>query len=211
MTTRQSDGRNTIPFPPQYRNSHCGQVVPDGDQGGFKLWQTDGVTIKDNYIHNNWGPAAWADTDNANTTYTGNTITDNDAGAIIEEISYNFSITDNYIANNGWAGGLSNQSFPSPAIYISESGSDRTFGGVPGCPETSCSDQPSYSHESVISGNTMVDNGGGVFLWQDSNRFCGGFDRVCTLVRGGSSGPFTLVRVQIRPSFRVDRHDQLCR
>ena len=44
------------PVPPQYRNSHCGPVVPDGDQGGFKLWQTDGVTIKDNYIHNNWGP-----------------------------------------------------------------------------------------------------------------------------------------------------------
>ena len=45
------------PVPAQYRNSHCGPVVPDGDQGGFKLWQTDGVTIKDNYIHNNWGPA----------------------------------------------------------------------------------------------------------------------------------------------------------
>jgi Right handed beta helix region len=180
------------PVPARYRNSHCGQVVPDGDQGGFKLWQTDGVTIKDNYIHNNWGPAAWADTNNANTTYTGNTITDNDAGAIIEEISYNFSITNNYIARNGWAGGLSNQNFPSPAIYISESGSDRTFGGVPGCPEASCSGQPSYSHESVISGNTMIDNGGGVFLWQDSNRFCGAFDRVCTLVRDGSSGAFTL-------------------
>jgi hypothetical protein len=195
------------PVPQQYRNSHCGPVVPDGDQGGFKLWQTDGVTIKDNYIHNNWGPAAWADTDNANTTYTGNTITDNDAGAIIEEISYNFSITNNYIANNGWAGGLSNQNFPSPAIYISESGSDKTFGGVPGCPETSCSDQPSYSSESVISGNTMVDNGGGVFLWQDSNRFCGdGFDKVCTLVHSGSSGPFTISSCKSNlPSASIDK------
>ena len=27
------------------------------------------MTIKDNYIHNNWGPGVWADTDNANTTY----------------------------------------------------------------------------------------------------------------------------------------------
>jgi Right handed beta helix region len=179
------------PVPPQYRNSHCGPVVPDGDQGGFKLWQTDGVTIKDNYIHNNWGPGGWADTDNANTTYTGNTITDNDAAAIIEEISYNFSITDNYLANNGWAG-LGNPNFPSPAIYISESGSDRTFGGVPGCPETSCADQPAYSSQSVISGNTLVNNGGGVFLWQDSNRFCtDGFDNVCTLVRSGSATPFT--------------------
>ena len=194
------------PVPPQYRNSHCGPVVPGGNQGGFKLWQTDGVTIKDNYIHHNWGPGAWADTNNANTTYTGNTITDNDNAAIIEEISYNFSITDNYFARNGWAG-LGNAAFPSPAIYVSESGSDRTFGGVPGCPETSCSGQPSYRSESVISGNTMTDNGGGVFLWQDSNRFCtDGFDAPCTLVRSKSSAPFTLSACKANiPSASIDQ------
>jgi len=180
------------PVPSQYQNPHCGHVVPGGDQGGFKLWQTDGVTIKDNYIHNNWGPGAWADTNNANTTFTGNTITNNDSGGIIEEISYNFSITDNYIGNNGWGGGLADPNFPSGAIYVSASGSDRTFGGVPACPETSCRHQPSYPRQSVISRNTIVNNSGGVFLWQDSNRFCtDGFDTVCTLVRG-SAGPFTL-------------------
>jgi hypothetical protein len=181
------------PVPSQYRNSHCGPVTPDGDQGGFKLWRTDGVTIKDNYIHNNWGPGGWADTDNANTTYTGNTITDNDGEAIIEEISYNFSITDNYIAGNAWVGGVSNPDFPPPAIYVSESGSDTAFGGVPACPEASCADQRSYSAQSVISRNTLVDNGGNFFLWQDSNRFCAdGYDSVCTLVGGGTAGPFTL-------------------
>ena len=103
--------------------------------------------------------------------------------------------------------GLSYQDFPSAAIYVSESGSDRTFGGVPGCPETSCSDQPSYSHESVISGNTLVDNSGGVFLWQDSNRFCtDGYDQSCTLVRGGSSGPFTLSGCKSNlPSASIDK------
>ena len=181
------------PVPQRFRNSHCGSVVPDGDQGGFKLWQTDGVTIQDNYIHNNWGPGGWADTNNANTTYIGNTITNNDDIAIIEEISYNFSIVSNYIADNGWAGGLADSHFPSAAIYISQSGSDRRFGGVSACPEASCSQQPSYSAQSVISGNTLIDNSGSVFLWQDSNRFCtDGFDSVCTLVDGGSSGPFTL-------------------
>ena len=181
------------PVPPHDRNSHCGPVTPDGDQGGFKLWRTDGVTIKDNYIHNNWGPGGWADTDNANTTYTGNAITDNDGEAIIEEISYNFSITDNYIAGNAWVGGVSNPDFPPPAIYVSESGSDTAFGGVPACPEASCAGQRSYSAQSVISRNTLVDNGGNFFLWQDSNRFCSdGYDSVCTLVDGGSAGPFTL-------------------
>jgi len=181
------------PVPAQYRNPRCGKVVGDGNQGGFKLWETNGVTIKDNYIHNNWGPGIWADTDNANTTYVGNVITDNDGQAIIEEISYNFSIVDNYLADNGWAVGLGNPGFPTPAIYVSESGSTTRFGGIPACKESSCAGQGSYPDQSVIKGNTMVDNGGGVLLWQNSDRHCAsGFDSVCTLVDGGSAGPFTL-------------------
>ena len=123
----------------------------------------------------------------------GNTITDNDGEAIIEEISYNFSITDNYIADNGWIDGLGNPRFPSPAIYVSQSGSDRMFGGVPSVPRSVMLGQGSYPSQSVISGNTFVNNGGNVFLWQNSDRFCSaGFDNVCTLVDGGSSGPFTM-------------------
>jgi hypothetical protein len=185
--------KNYNPVPADYRNAECGKVLGDGNQGGFKLWQTNGVTIRDNYIHNNWGPGGWADTDNANTTWTGNTITDNEDAAIIEEISYNFSITDNYIADNDWVDGLSNPDFPQPAIYISGSGSDSTFGGVPACSEPSCADQPSYSAKSVISGNKLVNNGGSIFLWQDSNRYCSdGSDKPCTLVDGGPSGPFSV-------------------
>ena len=181
------------PVPAQYQNSKCGKVIGDGNQGGFKLWQTNGVTVSGNYIHNNWGPGGWADTDNANTTWAGNTITDNEGAAIIEEISYNFSITDNYIAGNDWTDGLSNPEFPAPAIYISESGSDTTFGGVPACQEAACSGQRSYPHQSVISGNTLVNNGGSIFLWQNSNRYCAdGSDAPCTLVAGGHSGPFTV-------------------
>jgi hypothetical protein len=175
--------KNYNPVPGAYRNAHCGTVVPDGDQGGFKLWQTNNVTIADNYIHNNWGPGAWADTDNANTTYMGNTFTNNTDAAIEEEISYNFSITNNYMADNDWVGGLSNPGFPQSAIYISESGSDTTFGGVPG----------KYRNQSIISGNTLVNNGGSVFLWQDSNRYCSdAMDGPCTLVRPSGSAPFTV-------------------
>lgn len=175
-------GRKYNPVPAKYRNSYCGTVVPNGDQGGFKLWRTNNVTIENNYIHNNWGPGAWADTDNANTNYVGNTFVHNDNAAIIEEISYNFSITDNYMADNDWIGGLGNPGFPQPAIYVSESGSDSRFGGVPG----------RYSKKSVISGNTLVNNGGSVFLWQNSNRYCSdSWDSVCTLVDGAGNGPFT--------------------
>ena len=181
------------PVPPRYRNPHCGEVFPDGDQGGFKLWHTNGVTIKNNHIHHNWGPGAWVDSGNANTTFTGNTITDNDGEAIVEEVSYNFSITNNYLARNDIVDGLANNGFPSPAIYISESGSDTQFGGVPACPEASCSGQGSYRTKSVISHNILVDNGGTIFLWQNSNRHCSdGYDGLCTWLKGGPAGPFTI-------------------
>lgn len=181
------------PVPARYRNPKCGTVVGDGDQGGFKLWQTDGVTIADNYIHNNWGPGGWADTNNANTTWTDNTFVANEGPAIIEEVSSNFSITSNVMIDNDWIDGLDNASFPQPAIYISESGSDTEFGGVPACPEASCAVQKSYQSQSVIADNTLTDNGGNIFLWQNSNRYCSdGSDGSCTLFGRGKSGPFTV-------------------
>jgi len=181
------------PVPKQEQNSHCGTVVPDGDEGGFKLWRTDGVTITANYVHGNWGPGAWVDTDNANTTFHGNTFTANEGAAIIEEISYNFAITDNYIAGNDWVDGLNNPGFPQPAIYVNGSGSPARMGGVPACPEAACADQSSYKNQSVIAGNTLVDNGGSIFLYQDSSRTCAaGYDATCTLIAGGFSGPFSI-------------------
>lgn len=182
------------PVPDRYRNSNCGVVTGSGNQGGFKLWATNGVMIRDNWIHHNWGVGGWADTNNANTTWTGNTITDNENGAIWEETSYNFSITDNYLARNNLTDGPGNPDFPMPAIYISESGSDTANGGVPRCAMESCirSGIPGYPPRSVIGQNTLVDNGGGIFLWQNSNRRCNdGFDGVCTLMKGGARGPFS--------------------
>jgi len=200
MTNPYAGWKNYNPVPAKYRNPHCGNLEGDGNLGGFKLWHTNGVTIADNWIHNNFGPGAWPDTDNANTTITRNTFTENSGAAIIEENSYNFAITDNYMAYNDWVEGLNNSTFPQPAIYVSESGSDTIFGGVPACPQVACAGQGAYQYKSIISGNTLVDNGGGIFLWQDSNRICqaGAFDHACTLVHGSlqdeggnEAGPFT--------------------
>jgi parallel beta-helix repeat protein len=200
---------NHNPVPRKLRNPHCGTVQPDGDQGGFKLWETNGVTVEGNYIHGNWGPGAWVDTDNANTTFIRNTITSNEGEAIIEEVSYNFSIRDNYLANNDWTDGLSNGGFPQPAIYVSESGSDSTFGGIPACAEKACAGQRSYPHQSVITDNTLINNGGSIFLWQNSNRFCSdGSDEVCTLVDHGPKGPFSISACKANlPSATVDTSD----
>jgi hypothetical protein len=60
------------------------------------------------------------------------------------------------------------------------------FGGVPACPEKPCAGQQAYPNLSIISGNTLVNNSGNVFLWQNSNRYCtDGFDSACMLVDGG--------------------------
>ena len=183
---------NYNPVPLAYRNSHCGPVTGDGNQGGFKLWRTNGVTIENNWIHHNYGPGAWADTGNANTTFYNNNISNNIDIGIVEEISYNFSITNNYLKDNGWLASLNNTGFPYGAIYISESGSDTSFGGIPKCSEASYSGQGWYPNQSVISNNTLVDNSGSIVLWENSNRYCDdGFDGLCTWVED-ALGPFTL-------------------
>jgi parallel beta-helix repeat protein len=181
------------PVPAKYRNRRCPPVFPDGDQGAFKLWQTDGATITGNYIHENWGPGSWADTDNANTTIADNYFSGNDGPAVVEEISYDFAVSDNTMIANDVVGGLSNPGFPQPAVYISESGSDPTFGGVPACAEAACAGQGAYPDQSTVTGNVLTDNGGSVFLWQSSDRYCGdGLDGACTLTDGAASGPFTI-------------------
>jgi hypothetical protein len=58
----------------------------------------------------------------------------------------------------------------------------------------------------MITGNTLVNNGGSIFLWQNANRFCGdGADAGCTLVDGAARGPFTEANCRLNlPSARVD-------
>lgn len=143
--------------------------------GGGKIWSTVGGSITKNWIHDNYGPGIWADTNNAGILIDGNYIADNDNEAIFYEISYNAQITNNNILRNGLVEGrrfvAQNSTFPVGAIYISNSGGDtRAYNGV-------------YS-TFAISGNNLVDNWGGLTLWEDANRFCGANSstRLCTAV-----------------------------
>lgn len=69
--------------------------------GGFKFAFTDGLTIRNNYSHDNVGPGMWTDLNNIRTVYEGNTVSNNTGPGIFHEISYDAVMRNNTIRNNG--------------------------------------------------------------------------------------------------------------
>ena len=149
----------------------AGQFDGCGCSGGGKFWQDQNVTVKGNYVHDNYGVGIWADTNNDGFDIEGNYFSANYAEALIYEISYNALIKGNTFTDNAWGTGAADSGFPDSAVYISESGGDSR---VPN----------SFGYSTLaIEGNTFTDNWGGVVLWENANRFCSdGSDDACTLV-----------------------------
>ncbi len=129
-----------------------------GCSGGAKFWNDLGATVTGNYIHDNESVGLWMDTDNSGFNVSDNYFSHNWDVALMYEISYNVSVTDNTFVDNGWIAGPNNPG--TGAIEVNNSGSDAA---VPGA----------YNTQSVISGNVLTDNWGGVDIYEDSNRFCG--------------------------------------
>jgi hypothetical protein len=154
------------------------RIAGCGCSGGGKFWDAHNVTVTNNWVHDNKSVGLWADTNNYGFVIDGNYIAGNDSEGIFYELSYNARITNNTLTRNAIVKGKDfasrNDPFPIVAVYISESGGDsRVNGGL-------------YSTLD-ISGNSLVDNWGGVALWENSDRFCGnGFSTAyCTLVNPG--------------------------
>ena len=111
-----------------------------GEGAGIKLAQSTGVTIDDNYIHNNdAAPGIWTDSSSQGTEISGNWIAGNGAPGIIDELDYGATITNNLVENNnnpalgGYGGG---------GIYVQN------------------------SQNAVVSDNTLSGNDGGVWVYQ---------------------------------------------
>ena len=83
-----------------------------GCSGGMKAWGAQNVVLDYNWVHNNMNVGLWVDTNNVGFDISNNVITDNTAEAIIYETSYNFHITNNYIARNDWVQGRRTRGFP---------------------------------------------------------------------------------------------------
>ncbi|MFG1812640.1 right-handed parallel beta-helix repeat-containing protein [Kribbella sp. NPDC049174] len=131
-----------------------------GCTGGGKFWEVTGAVIRKNWIHDNHSAGLWADTNNTGFVIEGNYISNNLAEGIVYETSYNAGIRGNTFVRNGLGKGPTNQGFPTSALYISESGSDKRAPGV-------------FNETFEISGNVFTDNWAGVILWENADRFSG--------------------------------------
>ena len=87
---------NEIAFNNYQDKYNCGNEC-----GGGKFAVTNGLVFSYNYSHDNHGPGIWSDINNQNITYSFNRIENNYSSGIFHEISYNASIHDNVILNNG--------------------------------------------------------------------------------------------------------------
>ncbi|ANH36548.1 hypothetical protein I601_0094 [Nocardioides dokdonensis FR1436] len=131
-----------------------------GCTGGGKFWATDGADITDNWVHHNAGPGLWADNNNTGFTISGNLIEHNDSEGLMYETSYNAAVVGNTFVGNGTVKGPRNPGFPTPAVYISESGGDPRAGDR-------------HSDELLIADNLFIDNWGGVVAWENADRYAG--------------------------------------
>jgi Right handed beta helix region len=162
-----------FPITPPAGCAGAGQFSGCGCAGAGKFWRTYISQFENNYVHNDYDAGAWWDTDNTGMTVTGNYIAGEYAVGMIMEIGYNGLISGNTFVDDAWGVGPTNPGFPSSAVYINSSGADPR---VPG----------PYGGSFAITGNTFIDNWGGVVLYETADRFCAS-------VANTSTGTCTLV------------------
>jgi nitrous oxidase accessory protein NosD len=131
-----------------------------GCTGGGKFWETNGANVTNNYVHDNRGVGLWADSNNVGFLFQNNYVSGNDSIGIMYETSYNAEILSNTFIRNALVRGPANPGFPTPAIYLSESGSDNRVVGA-------------YNETFRVSGNVFIDNWSGIVAWENADRFAG--------------------------------------
>jgi parallel beta-helix repeat protein len=94
-----------------YRN-YLAKLSPDtatGEASGIKFVKTREVTVRNNYVHDNFGVGVWFDGDNVGTLIEGNVISGNTYRGVMDEVSFGAIIRQNTITGNGrssgWIGG----------------------------------------------------------------------------------------------------------
>jgi Right handed beta helix region len=99
-------------------------------EGGATKWTfTDGLIVRGNYVHDNYGSGLWTDVGNIRTLFEGNVVEDNYASGIVHELGYRAVIRNNTVRRTGlhhpvpddvWGGG----------IFIDQSRDVQVYGNV---------------------------------------------------------------------------------
>jgi hypothetical protein len=74
---------------------------PGWEGGGSKIAFSQGMIVRNNYVHDNAGPGLWTDGDNLNTLYEYNTVTNNGRDGIKHEVSLAATVRNNILIGNG--------------------------------------------------------------------------------------------------------------
>jgi hypothetical protein len=74
---------------------------PYWEAGATKFTFSDGLTVRNNFVHHNDGSGLWTDINNINILYENNRVEDNTINGIFHEISYRAIIRNNISRRNG--------------------------------------------------------------------------------------------------------------
>jgi hypothetical protein len=70
------------------------------EAGGAKFAQMSSLTVRNNYVHDNFGQGLWDDISSSNVLYEGNTVVNNFRTGILHEIGGVATIRNNVVKNN---------------------------------------------------------------------------------------------------------------
>jgi hypothetical protein len=101
-----------------------------GFEAGATKWvNTDGLIIRNNYVHDNYGNGLWTDGFNINTLYEGNVVEDNYGAGILRELGYSAVIRNNLVTGNGFQHPLPGDVWGA-GIFIAEARDVEVYGNT---------------------------------------------------------------------------------
>ena len=115
-------------------NGYFSGVDPNWEGGGGKCALTEGLVVRQNFLHHNKGYGFWTDIDNFASLYEDNLVEDNTDGGITHEISFSATIRHNTFRRNGaektvWLWGAAILVQNSRDVEVYENSVDMTGGG----------------------------------------------------------------------------------
>jgi parallel beta-helix repeat protein len=130
----------------------------DFEAGGTKFTNTNRLTVRNNYVHDNLGGALWLDSGNINTLIEGNRVVNNTNDGIASEISYSAVIRNNTVTGNGWHDPLNRYSYlwnagiavhSSPNVEIYGNTVSDNYAGIVAVQQNRSIDPPIYGPHLV--------------------------------------------------------------